>query len=209
MNPNGRTRPNMVIDDNKLRELWAQGLTLAELSKVFGYSRSALSNRAHRLGCKRRCSDPTIMPNKAICQAYEQGQTSEAIAKQLKVASSTIRRILKSRGIKMRKPGPPIDPEVQLRCVRWARQGYRLTQIADMVGLPRSRVKNMVKPILGRMPSYPVSCAPIEELVACHKAGMNFCEMGRKYNRTGQTMQRRVSRCLSRQAKLQQVASGN
>lgn len=199
MNKRGRTRPNMVIDNEKLKQLWAEGKKLSELSAIFGYSGSALSSRAHKIGCKRRLVDPTTLPIRNIIVAYtEHNMTREAIAHKVGCAPTTVGRILRVHGIKVQRG--PRAPDLRTECVRLIRSGMNCSQAGKILGLSAHQVMNRVRPVLGKLPHWPQANCKVEDILRLRECGWSFKEIGDKYGRHHETIRTRVRRYNRRQA---------
>ena len=69
---------NVWNDDrlNKLKELWAEGLSISQIGEALGVSRNSIAGKAHRMGLPKRpspISKPKADKNKTESFVEEQG----------------------------------------------------------------------------------------------------------------------------------------
>lgn len=114
-----------------------QGVKQEEIAAHFGLCRTAVSRLCIKHGI-RRLPDMTKIPNLSIARAYEQGCTLEQLAETTRLSHTTISRIAKRYGVKVRRHGPrqKHPDETYFRLIS---KGLSYKQIAVYLGVnPRT-----------------------------------------------------------------------
>lgn len=109
------------------------GVAYEDIAARLGFTVSAVQRRASRAGIRRSSTRP--LPTTSMLRAYEQGTTAIEIARQLGVANSTVLKVLRLYGAKIRQGGnTPRLPSSEIIRLR-ERHGLTFRQIGERFGL--------------------------------------------------------------------------
>ncbi len=153
--PGAAVIPRLHCDDALLRKLWATDATVTEIGQRIGASRTWVSMRAKKLGLPARACSTGALPAAKIEHAYVTlGMTAEEIRDQLRaqfptIAATTVRRVLRHRGITIRPGKVRTADAYVVECVRLRRAGWEHAAIAAKLGLTVSQVGHRCRRILG------------------------------------------------------------
>lgn len=128
-----------MIDLEKLKALWQQGLPVKEIAAVLGCSDSCASKYAMRLGFPRRRPGSYKVPVRLCLQLYDEGVGSTSLAKRFGVCVGTIIRVLRLHKRDVRNRTVLDDPRTAL-CVRLRRKGMTCPDIAKVLNMRRDAV---------------------------------------------------------------------
>ncbi len=139
----------------EFRKRWKRGDSLASMAEHFGAGTSWVSATAERLGLDRRQISSGDLPGAEIEQRYLDGETSPQLAKDYGTDHAVICRVLRSRGVVIRKavkgplPGKQRTVDLGPWCVSLVAQGldYRMTGL--LVGLSETQVGHRVRKLCG------------------------------------------------------------
>lgn len=130
-----------MIDLEKLKALWQQGLPVKEVAAALGCSEACASKYAMRLGFPRRRPGSYKVPVRLCLQLYDEGVGSTALAKKFGVCPGTIIRILRLHKRDVRNKTVLDDPRTAL-CVRLRRKGFTCPEIAKKLSMSETAVSN-------------------------------------------------------------------
>ena len=133
-----------------LRRLYLEGVPVVDIAARLGgcCTFQNVSNRAKRLGLPPRQRDTGTMPQRAMVDAYKAGMSSEAIAEKIGANGSTVRKVLRANGVKLRdRHERTVDRRAE--CVRLFRMGWFRREIAAKLGLSISQVRDRIRSVLG------------------------------------------------------------
>lgn len=100
--------------DAKLRRLWADGLSSAQIGAAMRMTKNAVVGRAHRLKLPPRPSPIVPVPTLAAEQRaalrvlLRQGFSADEMARRLGVARESVRRAMRDMGLRCLPPLPPM-----------------------------------------------------------------------------------------------------
>lgn len=130
-----------IIDDEKLIELYNQGLNDKEIAKVFGVTRNAVRKRRDQLGSKsmyrEKENERIIKKNEKIKELYNNGLDNMEIAKELNLNVSTVSKDLVELGLKTNRGYKRISREEVKRLLE---QGLSDQEIAEKLGYRRTTI---------------------------------------------------------------------
>lgn len=177
-------KPRASIDEARLRQLWADGVTTAAIGAEFGVTKNCVSERARRIGLRRRNIAPGSLPATAIEAAYREGKTLEEIKDELRplfptLSRSTINRLLRSRGVSIR-PATVRTADNRAQCVRLFRAGVPRAEIARRLGMTLKNVQRRIRQVLGPGRKGMVSRFDRSEVLALQRAGLSQREIGER-----------------------------
>jgi DNA invertase Pin-like site-specific DNA recombinase len=89
-------------------EAYLSGSTVKNLAATYGIHRTTVLDHLKRQGVPRRRSKLNRVDIDKAVSLYAQGNSGEAIAAELRVAASTVRRELKRAGVTLRQRGRPV-----------------------------------------------------------------------------------------------------
>lgn len=126
-----------------------QGVKQQEIADAFDLHRQAVSRICLRHGI-RRMPDMTKIPNLSITRAYEQGCSTEQLAKSTGLARTTVARIIANYGVKIRPSGPQPKhpPEAYYRLIG---KGWSYKQIAVYLGVTERTASRYITMLKRRM----------------------------------------------------------
>lgn len=191
--------PKIEFDTARFVERWHEGATMAQLGAEFGGSSTWAGNHCLRLGLRRN-RDTGQMPGKTVEVLYVDHQKSTTwIAKRLGTSHSVIARLLRSRGVKLRKGGKVwVDKRAQ--CVSLRRQGFSYPEIAKIVGgLTAEQVGWQVRKVLGAGKRGVPPKVDDDQLLALWHQHRNYNEVARHAGVSGSTVRARLLKIRSRQ----------
>lgn len=190
----------IVCDDENLRRLWATDATVVEIGAAIGASRTWVSDCARKLGLPPRAVNTGSLPVAKIEHAYVALQLSaEEIRNRLlpqfpTLSETTIKRVLKNRGVKMR-PGKLRGSDAYVtECVRLFRAGWRHRDIAARLGLTTSQVGHRCRRILGAGPRG--KCVKIDprRVLSLHRQGQTLRQIASELGVSSQSVYYHVAK---------------
>lgn len=147
--------PRTLIDwdDRVLEELYRAHVKLKDIGEVLGISAKRVSDRARLLDLPKREPGTAIIKGKFAEDLYLNGMTIKEVAAALGSNGSSVRRVLISRGVKLRNFHARLkhDPTT-VRAVRLRREGLDYNQIAERLKLTPCQVAHRVRSVLGARP---------------------------------------------------------
>ena len=165
--------PKIEFDTARFVERWHEGATMAQLGAEFGGTGSWAGNQCIKLGLRRQINTGDLPGNTIEALYVEHRKTSTWIAKKLGTSHSVITRLLRSRGVEIRKGGKQwVDKRAQ--CVALRRQGLTYPEIGERVGLTEDQVGRQVRMVLGTGRRGVPHKVPLDELVRLRKKRMTY-----------------------------------
>ena len=141
--------PRMQLDEDLLRRLWLADVTTTKIARQLGCSQSTASKRAQQIGLPRRAVQTGTLPQALIVGLYvDDKRTTEEIGAQFGVSHTTIRRVLRARGVTLRRAVKRC-PDLKAECVRLYRGGMTMKEIAPALGLTEAQVHHRLAKVLG------------------------------------------------------------
>lgn len=184
--------PRLQLDEGRLRELWLAGLPAYEIGPLLGCCAALVSRRARQIGLPARAINTGLLPQAKIAIAYQQGLSVRQIIEKLRpqfptLVHTTVRRLLRARGVKLRARGGPAITRVE-ECVRLIRAGFECAQAAQRLGLSASQVRYRVRKTIGPRPTGRRSRMPVRVVVSRVLAGETCRQVARDYGCTAQAV---------------------
>lgn len=150
--------PAVPLDHEALARLWLEGVPLAEIRDRIapGVPTQTLHRRVQRMGLPRRQRNSGTLPHAEIVRAYQEGLNSEEIAARIGSNACQVRRILRQRGVEMRRQGiaASVVRQQMAECARLWHAGFTMQQVADRLGLTfcqaRHRIRRLKKLLAAR-----------------------------------------------------------
>ncbi len=133
--PRGPQR-NRRIDRAKVLELVRQGLLYRDVGAQCGCGVKAVSRIAREAGIER-CVSSGSRPQNAIVRAYQEGEASTSIADRLGMNHSGVLRILRMRGVRIRrcKIEHDVTDESVRACLSLWNRGLHQKEIGRLLNL--------------------------------------------------------------------------
>lgn len=145
--PRGVSVPEYKVD--KIIELYKCGMSIKQICKELNVGSNTVSKSlkkgnitVKRAGCPNQITECT---KDKIVSLYLSGKTSSEIAEAINISNSTITKIIKDRGIQLRKNIVHNNKAYVNRINKLYSCGESLTKIANDLGISKVTVSNIVK----------------------------------------------------------------
>jgi DNA-binding CsgD family transcriptional regulator len=148
-------KKDLILSNDEIKELYERGYSSEKLAKMTGVTPHTILERLTKMGVQVRAKSfaASKLSDNEIKRLYEAGYTNEQIANQLGVSPTTTLIRLHSMGVQMRRTGRrskilelPVDDIKQLY-----QEGYSTREIADLLGVARKTLFNLIGPMGTRM----------------------------------------------------------
>ena len=139
--PRQNQRKDVEWIDELFVGLYELGAPLKHIAELFDTSVQRAEYKARKLGLARRQPGSAAVRGRRCEELYLSGMTLRETAKAVSAPMSTVKRVLESRGVKLRSNRRRLEADpTTTQCVRLSRDGrYTRDQIARMVGLKSGR----------------------------------------------------------------------
>lgn len=129
------SRKKSPMDEARLRELWSEGKTLAQIAELLRVPRGTVCHRVRQLDLARRMPEQGTVPARMVISLYQTERMSTIeVAKAIGRSTRSVCKVLKAYRIPMRPAGPipkvPVEKIVMLR----DRLGWTFRAIAKECG---------------------------------------------------------------------------